>query len=98
VSWAAILLLSGGCYGAKLVGVVAGDQAGRLLEPVSTLLSPALFAAIVVLMTVAEGETLVLDARLVGVAVATVAVWRRAPLVVVVLVAMVVTGGLRFLV
>ncbi len=95
MSWSAILLLSGGCYAAKLVGVVAGDRFGRLLEPVSALLPAALFSAIVVLMTAADGEALVLDARLAGVAAAIVAVLRRAPFVVVVVVAMAVTGGLR---
>jgi len=95
VSWTAILLLSGGCYGAKLAGVVAGDRFGRLLEPVSALLPAALFAAIVVLMTVGDGASISVDARLAGVAAATLAVLRRAPFAVVVTVAMVVTGGLR---
>ena len=98
MSWAAIVLLSAGCYGAKLVGVVAGDRLGRLLEPVSALLPPALFSAIVVLMTMADGEALVFDARLAGVAAAAVAVLRRAPFVVVIAVAMFVSGGLRLLV
>ncbi|MBH99679.1 MAG: hypothetical protein CL467_03655 [Acidimicrobiaceae bacterium] len=95
VTWTAILLLSGGCYAAKLVGVVAGDRVGRFLEPVSSLLPPALFSALVVLMTVSDGAALVVDTRLAGVLAAVVAVLCRAPFAVVVAVAMVVTGGLR---
>ena len=63
----------------------------------TTLLPPALFSGIVVLMTVVDGTELVVDARLVGVAVAVVAVLRRAPFVVVVGLAMIVTAGLRLL-
>jgi hypothetical protein len=97
VNWAAIFVLSGGCYMAKLAGVVAGDRFSATLGPVTTLLPPALFAGIVVLTTVVDGTALVVDARLVGVAVAVVAVLRRAPFVVVVGLAMVVTAGLRLM-
>ncbi len=97
MSWTAILILSGGCYLAKLTGVVAGDRFATVLAPVTTLLPAALFSAIVVLMTVADGTALVLDARLLGVSVAVVAVIRRAPFAVVVGLAMLATAGLRLL-
>ncbi|MEO2155122.1 MAG: AzlD domain-containing protein, partial [Acidimicrobiales bacterium] len=45
----------------------------------------------------ADGTSLVLDARLAGVGLAAVAVWRRAPFVVVVLVAMAATALIRLL-
>ncbi len=95
MNWAGIIVLSGGCYLAKLAGVVAGGRFSAALGPVTTLLPPALFSGIVVLMTVVDGTELVVDARLVGVAVAVVAVLRRAPFVVVVGLAMIVTAGLR---
>ncbi len=97
MNWAAILVLSGGCYLAKLSGVVAGDRFSATLGPVTTLLPSALFSGIVVLMTVVDGTELVVDARLIGVAVAVVAVLRRAPFVVVVGLAMTVTAGLRLM-
>lgn len=95
MTWTAILVLSGGCYLAKLAGVVAGDRFAAVLGPVATLLPAALFSAIVVLMSVADGTDLVVDARVAGVAVAVVAVARRASFVVVVGLAMLVTAGIR---
>ncbi len=95
MTWTAILVLSGGCYLAKLAGVVAGDRFAAVLGPVTTLLPAALFSAIVVLMSVADGTDLVVDARVAGVAVAVVAVARRASFVVVVGLAMLVTAGIR---
>ena len=46
-------------------------------------------------MTLADGETLVFDARVVGVAVGAVAVWRQVPFVVVVVAAMAATALFR---
>jgi hypothetical protein len=76
---------------------MAGDRFATVLAPVTTLLPAALFSAIVVLMTVADDSTLVIDARLAGVAVAIVAVIRRAPFAVVVALAMLATAGIRLL-
>ncbi|MDG2428045.1 MAG: hypothetical protein P8M16_06415 [Acidimicrobiales bacterium] len=97
MSWMAILVLSAGCYLAKLLGVLAGHRFATRLEPVTLLLPAALFAGIVVLMTLADGTNLVVDARLAGVVVAAVAVSCRAPFVLVVGLAMLVTGGIRLL-
>jgi len=46
-------------------------------------------------MTVADGPALVIDARVAGVGLATIAVWRRAPFVAVVLAAMAGTAVVR---
>jgi hypothetical protein len=46
-------------------------------------------------LTIADGRALTLDARSVGVAVASVLVWRRAPVIVVVTAAAVVTALIR---
>ena len=51
------------------------------------LLAPAMLAALVVTQTVAGDRELVLDERLLGVAAGAIAVWLRAPLVVVMAVA-----------
>ena len=95
MSWTAVLVISGGAYAFKLLGLVAGTRFAAALEPVTVLLPPALCSAIIVLMTVADGPALVVDARVAGVGLATVAVWRRAPFVVVVLVAMAATAVVR---
>ena len=46
-------------------------------------------------LTFEDAGELVLDARATGVAAGALAVWRKAPLLVVVVVAMAVTAGLR---
>ena len=98
MTWTAVLVISGGAYLFKLGGVMAGNRFAVALEPVAALVPPALFSAIIVIMTVANGPSIVVDARLVGVGLAAVAVWRRAPFVVVVVVAMAATALVRLLV
>ncbi len=95
MSWTAILVLSAGAYLFKVVGLFAGDRLAVRLAPVTSLLPAALFAAIIAIMSVVDGESLVIDGRLVGVAVGAVAVWRRAPFVAVVVAAMAATALLR---
>jgi hypothetical protein len=97
VTWTAVLAVSGGAYLFKLVGVMAGNRFARALEPVAGLIPAALFSAIIAIMTVADVTTMAFDARFVGVGLAVVAVRRRAPFVVVVLVAMVATALVRLL-
>jgi len=64
---------------------------GRALPPrvasVVEVLAPAMLAALVVTQTVGGDRQLVLDERLAGVLVGGVAVWLRAPLLVVMVVA-----------
>jgi hypothetical protein len=62
------------------------------------LLASALLAGLVVVETFGEGRSLVLDARVLGAAFAAVAVWRRAPMIVVVVGAAAVTAIARLLV
>jgi hypothetical protein len=61
------------------------------------LLASALLAALVVVETFGRGRSLTLDARALGVAFAAVALWRRAPMTVVVLGAAAVTAIARLL-
>ena len=56
-----------------------------------------LLAALVVSQTVISQGEIVIDARLAAVAVAAFLLWRKAPFIVVVVVAALVAGGLRFL-
>ena len=99
MSWPLLILLAAGSYGLKALGVTAlGSVVERRLGPVVSLLPAALFSALIVVMTFEAAGELVLDSRVAGVAVGAVAAWRKAPLLVVVAVAMAVTAGLRLLV
>jgi len=95
VSWSALVVLSAGAYTCKLAGVVAGERFADRLAPVTALLPAALFSALVLTMSVADGPSLAVDARLIGVAAGALAAVRRAPMVVVVMVAMAATALLR---
>ena len=72
---------------------------GRALPPrvaaVIALLAPALLAALVAINTFGGERALTVDARLAGVAAAGVAIWRRAPLLLVVVLAAAVTALVR---
>jgi hypothetical protein len=59
------------------------------------LLGPALLAALVAIGTFAQGQRLVIDARVLGVAAAALAIRLRAPVLLVVILAAVVTAAAR---
>lgn len=95
--WAAVLAGSLGCYLAKVVGFLLPS---RVLEAdavrrVTGLLPVALLAALVAVQTFASGQSLVIDARVAGLAVAIVALVLRAPFLVVVLAAAIAAALLR---
>lgn len=97
-TWTLVVLTAAGCYGLKLAGyyvperVLARAQVRRVVE----LLPVALLAALVVVEAVADGRQIDLDgARLAGVAVGAVAVWRRAPFLLVVVLAGLVAALIR---
>ena len=76
--------------------VFGGRDLPRLLARVIPMLAPALLTALVITETVSgSGQSLVIDARLGGLAVAGAAIAMRAPLVVVVLSAAAATALLR---
>ena len=97
--WVLIAVLALATAALKVAGPVA--LGGRPLRPevlsVVELLASALLAALVVVETFGQGRSLVLDARVLGAAFAAIAVWRRAPLVVVVVGAAAVTALARLL-
>jgi branched-subunit amino acid transport protein len=97
VSWVAIIGLGAGAYGFKYLGLaVLGPRAvsGRALQLVA-LLPPALLAALVCVQTFGGDRALVFDARVAGVAAGAIAVWRKAPFIVVIAVAAAVTAAIR---
>jgi hypothetical protein len=96
-TWVAVLVASVVCFATKLVGHRVPER--WLAEPrvarIAGLVTIALLAALVGVSTVAAGGTLVVDARLLAVGVAAVALALRAPFVVVVLLAAVVAAVTR---
>jgi branched-subunit amino acid transport protein len=95
--WATVLAVGAGTVVLKAVGPV-GVSGRRLPERVAELLevvAPAILSALVVTETFASGRSLVLDARLAGVAAGIVAVVLRAPFWLVVIVGAVATALVR---
>ena len=91
-----MIALVAGCYGLKALGTsTLGRRVERRLGPAVALLPAALFAALIVIMTFEDAGTLALDARAAGVGAGAVAVWRKAPLILVVAIAMAITAGVR---
>lgn len=95
--WAAVIVGSLGCFVEKVAGhllprsVLERDA----VRQVAALLPVALLAALVAVQTFATGQSLQIDARVVAVAVAVVALVLRAPFLVVVLVAALTAALLR---
>ncbi len=78
------LALGGRALPARLTGVIE-------------LLAPALLSALVAVQAFTEDGALALDARAVGLAVAGIALWRKAPVLVVVIAAAAATALVRLL-
>ncbi len=87
--WATVLIGSLGCYLLKLAGlsVPAAWVEQPWVARVVDFVPAALLAALVAVQAVASGNDLVLDGRLVGLAVAALALALRAPFIVVLLLA-----------
>lgn len=95
-----IIGLGLGTYALKAAGplLLGGRRLPAPVERVAQQLPAALLASLVVVSTVAGDRSLVLDARLAGVVAGGVALRLRAPFIVVVAVAVAVTGTVRALV
>lgn len=95
--WIAIGVTALGCYVVKLVGLLvpAGALERPLVRRLAALLPVALLAALTAQQTFADGRGLVLDARVAGLAAAALALVLRAPFLLVVAAAVVVTAGVR---
>jgi branched-subunit amino acid transport protein len=96
-AWTAVLVVRLATVAIKAAGpVLAGGRELRQGSArVVNLLAPALLAALVATQAFASEESLVLDERGAGLAVAGVAILLRAPLLVVVVAAAVTAGTLR---
>lgn len=98
VLWMAVLAAGVAMFAIKLVGHLVPRH--WLAEPrvarVAGLVTVALLSALVAVQAATSGGRVVLDSRLAGLAAAAVALVAKAPFVVVVLVAAVVTALLRW--
>lgn len=98
MTWLSIVALTVAVWGQRLLG---GFVVGPILARRPTvaramgLIPAAVVMAVIVQLSVAAGRDLVIDARLAGVTVAAVLVWRRAPFIVVVIGAAVATALVR---
>jgi branched-subunit amino acid transport protein len=97
MTWTLIFALAAGAYACKLIGffVLGRSRLPAVVERCLGLIPAALVAALVAKDTFSVGHTLQIDARVAGVAAAMVAVWRRAPFVVVIVVGAGVTALVR---
>jgi branched-subunit amino acid transport protein len=97
MTWTLVILLAAGAYGFKVLGlVIVGDRRiPPVLDRCLALIPAALISALVVKDTFSIGQHLQLDARAAGVGAAAIAAWRRAPLIVVIIVGAAVTALLR---
>jgi branched-subunit amino acid transport protein len=97
VTWTLVLGLAAGAYACKLIGffLLGRSRLPAVVERCLALIPAAMIAALVAKDTFSVGQHLQVDARLAGVAAATVAVWRRAPFVVVIVVGAGVTALVR---
>jgi len=97
MTWTLIILLTLGAYAFKVTGLVF--LGGRSLPPVFerclALIPAAVVTALVMKDTFTNGQELVLDARALGIAVAGIAAWRKAPLIVVIVLGAAVTALVR---
>ncbi|HEX2804687.1 MAG TPA: AzlD domain-containing protein [Kineosporiaceae bacterium] len=99
IGWSTVLAGCGVCFVFKLIGYLAPAHwlETERVARVASLVTVALLAALLAVQTVVSGQRLTLDARVPAVAVAAVLLWRRAPFVVVVVVAALVATGLRMI-
>jgi branched chain amino acid efflux pump len=96
-AWIAVIVVGAATIVLKSVGPVllGGRPLPEHLTGVVALLAPALLAALVVTQVAGGDEEIVLDARLVGLGAAIVAILLRAPLLVVVIAAAASTAVVR---
>jgi len=99
VTWAAVIVAGVGCYLLKLTGLSVPPSVLEhpVVERIADLLPVALLSALIGVQVFASGSELVVDARVVGLAAAFVALLLRAPFIVVVLVAALAAALVRLL-
>lgn len=97
--WAWLLLACLAAYATKLSGYLMPGRWLRtpLMVRVAGALTVALLAALTALNTFSQGSALVLDARLAALAAAALALWARAPFLLVVVLGAAAAAAVRWL-
>jgi len=95
-----LVVLASGTYALKSAAplVLGRRELPGAVRTMIDLLPAALLASLAIVSVLADGRSLVVDARLVGLIAAGFALWRRAPFVVVIIVASMVTALTRLVV
>lgn len=95
--WIAVLVASLGVYLFKLVGMSVPPVilSRPTVQRIAALVPIVLLSALIAVQTLGNGQSIHVDARLAGVAVAGLAVWRRAPFLLVVVLAAITTALVR---
>ena len=98
-AWLIVIAIGVGTMLIKGAGPVllGGRPLPARAQSVVALLAPALLAALVATATLAEGQALVLDARVIGVVAAAIALALRSPTLAVVIVAAAAAALMRLL-
>lgn len=99
-TWLVVVLVGLATITIKSIGpiLLGGRELPPRIAPLIGLLAPALLAALVAINTFGTSRMLVLDERVLGVAAAGIAVWRKAPVLLVVVIAAAVTAMARVLI
>lgn len=94
-----LLVLATGTYVLKSAAplFLGSRRLPTRLQAVVDLLPAALLASLAIVSTVGDGRSLVLDARVAGLIVAGIALWRRAPFVLVIVLASASTAAVRLI-
>lgn len=97
--WITVLVASGGAFLEKLLGYLLPHSflERESVRRMTGLLPVSLLSALVVVQTFSLDNSISVDARLLGIAVAVIALLLRAPFIVVVVLAAAVTGLVRWL-
>jgi branched-subunit amino acid transport protein len=96
-TWLVVTVVAGATIVIKAFGplLLGGRDLPPRIASLIGLLAPALLAALVAINTFGMERSLVLDERVLGVAAGAVAIWRRAPVLLVVVIAAAVTATTR---
>lgn len=94
-----LIVMTVGTFAMKSAGplVLGARSLPTSVQRVVDLLPAALLAALAVVSTLGNGQSIDIDARLVGLVAAGLALWKRAPFVVVIIVASAATAVTRLL-
>ncbi len=97
MSWALVFSLAAASYGLKLLGsVIVGQRTmPPVLERCLLLIPAALLAGLIAKDTFTVGQTIGVDARAAGLAVAAVATWRRVPFALIIVLGVGTTALIR---